>query len=455
MLKLITLVLIYSLTSISHAADISSKVQKFDWDGLEVVWVEDERFPTYDVSVYFADGALSDELKGDTSAALGLLSLGTTRYSQKDLIDHLEFFGVSSGPYVTHEYSLYSVSGLVKDSIPTFKRICHMFADATYPKKELTREIKRSRDATLNLVSDKSTIASMAFRELSLAGSPYAYPVSAKYQDLLKLNNPKHLKKRLAYFNNEVYKRVYISGPKEILKIKEILNQECGWNGKTATFKRDQKFEKSDDQSQPKIYLVTVPGSNQAQVRIGKLMSEEEIQPLETIELLSTYLGGGFTSLLMRELRSSRGLVYGAGAFAAGQKHYGRGVIQTSTKNESVKELLTVVKGLLDDLKAGKVRQDIFDVSKGRLEGSYPFRFEKSSDFLQQLIYLDHIDTKYSRFLNFPDELKKVSSEDMAKWGGRIFDWNKLTIVVQGDKSLEKELSEFGKVIIKNYKEFL
>ncbi len=455
MLKFIVFILSYASISSMQAADISSKVHKFDWDGLEVIWVEDERFPTYDVSVYFADGALSDDLKGETSAALGLLSLGTTRYSQKELIDHLEFFGVSSGPYVTHEYSLYSVSGLVKDSIPTFKRICHMFANATYPKKELSREIKRSRDATLNLVSDKSAIASMAFRELSLAGSPFAYPVSAKYNDLLKLDNPIHLKKKLSYFNDVVFKRVYISGPKEILKIKEILNQECGWNGKTANFKRDQEFQKKDDQSGPKIYLVTVPGSNQAQVRIGKLMSKEEIQPLESIELLSTYLGGGFTSLLMRELRSSRGLVYGAGAFAAGQKHYGRAVIQTSTKNESVKELLTVVKGLLDDLKAGKVREEIFDVSKGRLEGSYPFRFEKSSDFLQQLIYLDHIDAKYSRLLNFPDELKKVSSVEMAKWGGQIFDWDNLTIVVQGDKSLAKELAEFGKVIIKNYKEFL
>lgn len=437
------------------SADISSRVHKYNWDGLEVIWVEDERFPTYDVSIYFADGALSDVNKGESEAALGLLTLGTTRYSQKDLVDHLEFFGVSSGPYVTHEYSLYNVSGLVKDSIPTFKRICHMFAEASYPKKELSREIKRARDATANLVADKSTLASMAFRELSLAGSPFAYPVTAKLKDLAKLNNPNLLKQKLSYFNNQVFKRVYITGPKEILHIKEILNQECGWTGKSATFKRDVNFEYTNNQTAPKIILVTVPGSNQAQVRIGKIMTEEEIQPLETIELLSTYLGGGFTSLLMRELRTSRGLVYGAGAFAAGQRRYGRAVIQTSTKTESVKDLLKVVKDLLVDLENGKVRDDIFEVSKGRLEGSYPFRFEKSSSFLQHLIYLDHINVGYNRFMNFQDLLKDVSSSEMAKWGGKIFDWDKLTVVVLGDKSLQKELSSFGPVKVMNYKDFL
>ena len=320
MSKFTYFILLSLISTKIFGADISSRVHKYNWNGLEVIWVEDERFPTYDVSIYFADGALSDVNKGESEAALSLLTLGTTRYSQKDLVDHLEFFGVSSGPYVTHEYSLYNVSGLVKDSIPTFKRICHMFADASYPNKELAREIKRARDATANLVADKSTLASMAFRELSLAGSPFAHPVTAKLKDLSKLNNPSLLKKKLGYFNTEVFKRVYITGPKEILNIKEILNRECGWSGKTATFKRDVKFESENSQSAPNIILVTVPGSNQAQVRIGKIMTEAEIQPLEAIELLSTYLGGGFTSLLMRELRTSRGLVYGAGAFAAGQR---------------------------------------------------------------------------------------------------------------------------------------
>lgn len=440
----------------SYAKDLASRVHKFNWNELEVVWVEDERFPTYDVAIYFADGALSDHSsrRGETQAALGLLTAGTNRYSQKDLVDHLEFFGVSHGPYVTHEYSLYNVSGLAKDVIPTFKRLCHMFKDSVYPKTEVDRELKRASDALINLVGDKSGLASRAFREISMGGTPYAYPTDGKLKDLKRLSSV-HLKDKLTYLNEKVAKRVYMTGPKQLLNIKDILNNECGWQGKEANFKRDINFEKTFDSKEPEIFLVTVPEANQAQIRIGRFLGQEEVKPLETLELLSTYLGGGFTSVLMRELRTKRGLVYSAGAFAAGQRRYGRSAIQTSTKNESVDELVSVVKEIVTEFKEGKVRDDLFEISKGRLEGSYPFRFEKSSDFLQQLIYLDHVGVSYQRFLDFPDYLAKVGREDVAKWGGTIFDWNKLSIVILGEKSLAKPLRELGKVTVVSYKDFL
>lgn len=437
------------------AADLASRVHKYSWQGVEVVWVEDERFPTYDATIYFGDGALSDHPSrhGETQAALSLLTTGTRRYSQKDLIDHLEFFGVSYGPYVTHEYSLYNVSGLVKDVIPTFKRLCHMFKDTIYPKDEVNRELKRSRDALSNMLTDRSGLASRAFREISLGGTPYAYPTDGKLKDLARLNS-EHLKEKLAYFNEKVVKRIYLTGPKAALSIKEIINNECGWKGE-GTFKREISFQKEFTSKDAEIFLVTVPNANQAQIRIGRFLSGEEIRQTEALELLSTYLGGGFTSLLMRELRTKRGLVYSVGAFAAGQKQYGRGVIQTSTKNESVGELVGVVRELLNEMKEGKIREDIYGISKGRLEGSYPFRFEKSSDFLQQLIYLDHVGIPYQRFLDFPQELSKVEKEMMASIGGGIFDWNKLSIVILGDKGLRKELEKLGKVTVVSYKDFL
>lgn len=441
---------------IAFSADIGSRVHKFDWEGLEVVWIEDERFPTYDVAIYFADGALSDHAsrRGETQAALSLITAGTNRYKQKDLIDHLEFFGVSHGPYVTHEYTLYNVSGLVKDVIPTFKRLCHMFKDASYPKTEVNRELKRARDSLSNMVADRSSLASRAFRELSMGGTPFAYPTDGKIKDLNRMT-PAHLKEKLDYFNQKVSKRIYLTGPKSVLAIKDVVTNECGWNNKEATFKRDEKYTKVDQNVGPEIFLITVPDANQAQIRIGRYLDEESIKPVEGLELLSTYLGGGFTSLLMRELRTKRGFVYGASAFAAGQRRYGRSAIQTSTKNENVVELLDVVKDLIKEMEENKIRKDIFSISKGRLAGSYPFRFEKSSSFLQQLIYLDHVGIPYQRFLDFPEYLEKVDEAQIAKIAADVFDWNRLSIVIVGSKTLAKPLSKFGKISIINYKDFL
>ena len=82
------------ISSSVFAGNISDRITKLDWDGIEVVWLEDNRFPTYDVIFYFADGALSDGnyLKGETSSMFSMLGNGTRRFSQKDLSDHLEYF---------------------------------------------------------------------------------------------------------------------------------------------------------------------------------------------------------------------------------------------------------------------------------------------------------------------------------------------------------------------------
>ena len=109
-----------------------SQIQKFNWNGIDVIYLKDDRFPTYNVSFYFADGAIKDVdygVLGITSAAFSLMTSGTIRYNQKDISDNLEYFGASYGATVFHEQSFYNVSGLVKDVVPTMKKICHIFRE--------------------------------------------------------------------------------------------------------------------------------------------------------------------------------------------------------------------------------------------------------------------------------------------------------------------------------------
>ena len=49
--------LILSWASLAFDED---RIERLKWGDLEVVYIEDLRFPTYRVSFYFADGALSD-----------------------------------------------------------------------------------------------------------------------------------------------------------------------------------------------------------------------------------------------------------------------------------------------------------------------------------------------------------------------------------------------------------
>lgn len=495
-LLLFTTILIPS--KVRGADNPLDKIQKLKWDGLEVIYLEDDSFPTYSLTVYFADGALSDgSIKGVAEGALSFMSLGTRRYSRSEIASNLEYFGATFGSNTTHEYSTYSVSGLVKDVQPTLKKICHLFKDATFPQKDLDKEKKRLLDSIENIISNPNALASRVFREVSMGGSPYAYPTDGKKGDVKKWSS-KILKERLTYFNEKVKKRIYLTGPREVLKAQNIINNDCGWTGK-GSYERTVSYEKVRVENGPQITLVPING-NQAQVRIGRFLNADDLFDPELTSLASNYLGGGFTSQLMQELRVKGGLTYGVYSFAGGQKQYGRAGVSTSTavsvqklKDENQKDfqeyvqklqasgkfkgpqslpnqsthpkwyhevrnldlLLTKTKEVLKKAGAGEINPETLMLHKGALAGSYLFGFESSSAFLQQLSYLDHIGRPYSSLVEFPDKVNSYDTSMVGKAIQTIFNWEDGHIVVIGPRSLQKDLRKFGKVSIRNYKDFL
>lgn len=453
MIRFLLITFSFYFTSHSFAQD---NIKKLDWEGVEVIWLQDERYPTYNMIFYFADGALSDSpsSKGETEAALAYLGLGTRRFEQKAISENLEFYGVSTGANITHEFSSYSISGLVKDLIPTVKKICHLFDDAVYPQTELDRDRNRSIEGLRNMVSDHGALASRAFRELSLAGTPFDYPTGGKISDIRKWSS-KGLKEKLQYLNNNVQKRIYITGPKSVLQAQRVINEECGWKNQKNLFVRQVDYVAPAAKKSPTIYLVPVAKANQAQVRIGRFLAKNELSPDHLMGLASDYLGGGFTSPLMRELRVLRGLTYSVSAFAGPQKFYGRSGIATFTKNETIADLLNVVKNVIEKNAKGEFLEEDFIRAKDGLAGGHPFRFERPMSYLTQLMYLDHEGRDMSELYEFQKRVRSISREEMTSEIGKLYDWSQMSIVVVGDKSLEKSLKEFGEVLVLKPEQFL
>lgn len=431
------------------------RIRRLDWEGLPVVHLEDERFPTYTLSVYFAEGAGGDgaSFPGETAAMFDLLTAGTRRYDQTDILEHLEFFGVSHGARVTHEYSSYQISGLVKDLVPTVKMICHLFRDATYPSAVVKKELGRSVSALRNMASEHGALATRAFRALSMAGTPYASHVEGTIASLRRIGTGR-LKARLARFNDGVAKRIYLSGGKEVLGIRKVLLEECGWKG-SRPFPARAPARRDFPKGGPKVHLVTVPGANQAQIRIGRFLAGDEAGSMELNNLVSDFLGGGLTSRLLAELRTRRGLVYSAMAVFGKQRDYGRGLVGTYTRNGKVVETITVLRDMLAGLAAGNVGEREFRAAQGKLIGGHPFRFEGNASLLDQLLFLDHVGKPWSEFFRFRERLGRLNLSDLVRGFRELFDWGRMTVVVVGDPSLAAPLRRLGPLSVTGHGAFL
>ena len=447
--------LIMSYPVASKSSDYGrNRIKTMSWDGIDVIWLKDNRFPTYSIQIYFADGALSDGKNGGlANATFDLLSAGTRRFDQKQISDNLEYYGVSHGASVTHENSSYNIYGTTKHIVPTMMKICHLFKDASYPNKELKNYKKLVRNNLNSMVNSHDALASRAFREISMAGTPFQQPSNGKLRTFKKITQRK-LKKNLAYFNNKVKKRIYLYGSQKVLAIKKIILNECGWNPQ-ADFVRKTQYEKTFPKSGSKIHLVTVPQANQAQILIGRYLNKSEIKHDELHRLMNEILTGGFTSLLMQELRSKRGWVYYIHSSSGGQKDYGRAIIETATKNENLLPLLETTRNSFQSLIDGEFPKKQFKIVKNALAEKHPFKFQKGSNYIRQLKDLDHREKDYSDLYRFPERVRGHSLKDVEKLTQAIFSWNKQTIMVLGSARLKKILQKLGPVTVTSYKKYL
>lgn len=446
----LSIALLSLLSTTAFGASFLDSVERTKWGDLDVVWIEDAKFPRYNAAMYFQDGTLNDPVAGMTQAVFDQISAGTSKESQREIAEFFDFYGVNIKHSVTHEYSVYSVQGLTKDITPVMGKVCEIFSDAQFPKKELTSYVSRSKSHLKNLVTNHGALADRIFRQISLRETPYARPVDGTLESYDKLTSA-GLKERLEQINN-AKKVLYISGPSEITKMKDVLAKKCDWSSRKALKK--ESLKKPAPQSA--IYLVPVPGANQAQIRIGRYVTPSEIHgKYDHYSFLAGFLGGGFTSKLVQELRVKRGLTYSAGAYVSMQRDYGRAGIMTFSKNESAAEVISLVRDVFNDITSKKITPEEFKHQQGHQIGGHAFGFEETNAFLSQIMLYDHQQRNLEELVRFPETIAKLTPASLAQANMEVFPWDRLTIVVVGDKSLEKSLSRIRPVRILDYKDFL
>ncbi len=425
-----------------------------NWNGIDVVWIQDETLPTYHFYLYSDTGSFGEKKNelGVTEFAYGLLTEGTSKMSQKQISEKLEFLGVNFSSSVTHEYSLLSFSGLEKDIDETVGMFCHLVNEASFSQKRVDHVSMRARKSLENLVSSHSDLANRVFRQVTLAGTPYSSPTGGTLNSLSQLRST-DLKSRWNEITKKSYKKIYVYGPKRLSRLEELL-KPCGL---VSTRKKAQSFPQVSQGRKKKtgVYFVSVPNANQAQVRWGRYLNSDEAGSDHVLNQFSgSFLGGGFTSRLMQELRVKNGLVYSAFSVISSQKNYGRNLISTATKNESVTKLIKMVKSNILAVKKS-IPSVEFKRSKNFIKGNYVLSQEASSSFLSSLIALDHLGRDYSNLIKFPSLIDNISSKQLGDNIYKYFNPRENFIFVLGDSKVKKQLRKHWAVKELQYKDYL
>lgn len=125
--------------------------------------------------------------------------------------------------------------------------------------------------------------------------------------------------------------------------------------------------------------------------------------------------GGGFSSILMQEVRERRGLAYGAYAYLATLDRAGLWLGGVGTANDRVAESIAVIRDEWRRVAEGGITQEQLTAAQRFLTGAYPLRFDSNAAIARILVGLqrDGFPIDYPTFRN--DLVEAVTLEDIHR----------------------------------------
>jgi zinc protease len=166
------------------------------------------------------------------------------------------------------------------------------------------------------------------------------------------------------------------------------------------------------------------------------------------LQVANYVLGGsGFTSRLMREIRSNRGLAYFVDSYFLPYNITGPFQVVGGTRPDSVKEYLTLMFGQLDlYAKEGPAAAELASAQKGMI-AEYAYNFESSftlANYEGSLAFNGYPDDYLA---SYRDKIKAVTREEAAQAVRDILSRKNWVLAVCGPDGLQKDLEGFGKVV--------
>jgi predicted Zn-dependent peptidase len=166
------------------------------------------------------------------------------------------------------------------------------------------------------------------------------------------------------------------------------------------------------------------------------------------LQVANYILGGsGFTSRLMQQIRSDRGLAYFVDSVSMPYDIRGLFEVIGGTRPDSVKEYLTVMFQVMGDFaKDGPTEGELAQAQRSMVE-EYAYNFESPYTLATYRAALDFHGYPDDYLSTYRDQVKAVTREQATQAASDILSEKDWVMVVCGPAALEADLSSFGKVV--------
>jgi len=415
-------------------------------NGLVIFLQEDHELPLIDGSIRIRGGS-----RDEPAQKVGLVQLygdvwrtgGTKSQTGDQMDDYLESRAakVETGGGV--DATSLGWSCLKDDFDDVFKIILDLIHDPEFRADKLDLAQKQYAEAIARRNDNPGAIAARESAKLAYGpDNPYARQMEYATLEAVKRDDLLAWHKKYIHPNNMI---IGVSGDFDAAAMeKKLKNAFAGLPKGPAV--PEPKIESHP--AQPGYYLVNKEDVNQSNVRMVAPGTDRHNPDYFAIEVFNEVMGGGFSSRLVQDIRTAKGLAYSVGGgIGTAFDHPGITRFVLGTKSERTIESIEALYQDVDDLKSHPITGDEIKRAKDSILNSFIFNFDTPDKVLRERMAYQF----YGYPLNFLEQyragIEKATVADVNRVAAKYLHKDQLAVLVVGNpKDFDKPLSALGPV---------
>lgn len=202
------------------------------------------------------------------------------------------------------------------------------------------------------------------------------------------------------------------------------------------------------DPAKPGYYEVDKTDVNQSNIQMVALGIRRMNPDYFATSVLNEAFGGGFSSRLFNDIRTTKGLAYGVGGgVGAGWDHPGMLRLIVSTKSKTTIESIQALDEEIADLGKHPINDEEIKRAKDAILNSFVFRFDSPEKVLQEKMAYEFYGYPLDFLENFQKGIEGVAKEDVARVAAKYIHRDQMAVLVVGNVGeFDKPLSSLGTV---------
>ncbi|MGA9528854.1 MAG: pitrilysin family protein [Terriglobales bacterium] len=207
-------------------------------------------------------------------------------------------------------------------------------------------------------------------------------------------------------------------------------------------------FESKPDPAKPDYYLVEKTDVNQSQIQMLALGITRRNPDYYPISVFNEAFGGGFSSRLFSDIRTTKGLAYAVGGgVGTSWDHDGMLRLMVRTKSTTTFESIEALDQEIASLAGNPINDEEIGRAKDAILNSFVFRFDTPEKVLREKMAYEFYHYPLDFLEKYQEGIEKVTKADVARVAAKYLHRDQMAVLVVGNPAeFDKAPASLGPV---------